>query len=88
MTPLASQSRHMAKATPMTPICSQMPKATENSTRQQMVERILTYMVNFTSPAARRPLESAPEKGYTMALNTLWIRMSHSTSSAASAERA
>ena len=40
-----------------------MPKRIENTTRQPMVEKRLTYMVNFTSPAARRPLESAPDNG-------------------------
>ena len=44
------------------------------------VEITETYMVNFTSPAARSPLLSAPEKGYAAALNTLWIKTSQITS--------
>ena len=57
------QSRHMAKATPITHRFIQIPKITEKTTLQKIVEKILTYIVNFTSPAARRPLERAPERG-------------------------
>lgn len=63
ITALTAQSRHMAKATPITPIFIQIAKITENSTRPTIVDIKLTYMVNFTSPTARRPFDKAPDKG-------------------------
>lgn len=57
------QSRHMARATPMTPMSIHIAKIMENRTRPAAVDKRLTYMVNFTSPAARRPLDKAPDKG-------------------------
>lgn len=74
------QSLTIAIAIPMTPICRITPKSQDNNKRTAMVDMTETYMVNFTSPAARNPLLSAPEKGYAMALNRLWIRTSHITS--------
>ena len=63
------QSLTIAIAIPMTPICRITPKSQDNNKRTAMVDMTETYMVNFTSPAARNPLLSAPEKGYAMALN-------------------
>ena len=57
-----------------------IPKSHDKSRRTAIVEITETYMVNFTSPAARSPLLSAPEKGYAAALNTLWIKTSQITS--------
>ena len=57
-----------------------IPKSHDKSRRTAIVDITETYMVNFTSPAARSPLLSAPEKGYAAALNTLWIKTSQITS--------
>lgn len=53
----------MPMATPMTPQPSHRPNSAENSSRAPMVREMDTTMVNFTSPAARRPLPSEPAKG-------------------------
>ena len=58
----------MAIAMPMTPICSVIPNSQDSSKRTARVEATDTYMVNFTSPAARSPLLRAPEKGKAMKL--------------------
>lgn len=39
------------------------PIRTDRATRTTMVENREIYMVNFTSPAARSPLEKGPEMG-------------------------
>lgn len=57
------QSRHIASAMPVTPRSRQIPNSTENTTLQPIVEKMLTYIVYLTSPAARSPFASAPEKG-------------------------
>lgn len=44
------------------------------------MEAIETYIVNFTSPAARSPLLSVPENGKAAALKILWISTSQTTS--------
>lgn len=74
------QSQTIAIAIPITPIFKTIPKSHDKSRRTAIVEITETYMVNFTSPAARSPLLSAPEKGYAAALNTLWIKTSQITS--------
>lgn len=61
----------MAMVTPTTPMSSTIPNSTENITRQTTVENIAANMVNFTFPAARRPLESGNAQGANRALNKL-----------------
>ena len=73
------QSQTIAIAIPITPISSVIPKRYDKSNRPKIVDAIETYIVNFTSPAARSPLLSAPEKGNITALNTLWISTSQIT---------
>ena len=41
--------------------------------RQTTVAKMEAHMVNFTSPAARRPEDSGPENGWTSAEKRLWI---------------
>ena len=73
------QSLTMAIAIPMTPISKIMPKRYDKRKRTTIVESMETYIVNFTSPAARSPLLSAPENGYAVALKMLWINTSQIT---------
>ena len=47
----------------MTPRSSQMPNTTDRDTRHTRVANREAYMVNFTSPAARSPLEKGPDTG-------------------------
>ena len=54
-------------AIPITPICRTIPNIHDSSRRTAIVDITETYMVNFTSPAARSPLLSAPAQGYAAA---------------------
>ena len=71
MTARIIQSQTIAMAMPVTPIWNVIPKRYDKSNRPKIVDAIETYIVNFTSPAARSPLLSAPENGNAAALNTL-----------------
>lgn len=71
--PLMHQSRPMARAMPTTPMFSHSPRMKERMVRQTTVAKMEDHMVNFTSPAARRPAESGLEKGCTRAAKALWM---------------
>ena len=79
ITALTIQSLTIASAIPITPMSNTMPRSQDKKSRTTIVEMIETYMVNFTSPAERSPLLKAPEKGYAVALKTLWISTSQIT---------
>ena len=73
---------------PMTPIPHTLPRMYDSISRLITVAPIETIVVNLTSPAARSPLLIAPEKGYTTALNRLWMNTSWITSVFVSASSA
>ena len=72
ITPLTTQSRHMAQAMPTTPICRTMANRMENTSRTPMVVNSEVTVVKRTSPAARNPLPRGSAKGNARALNRLW----------------
>lgn len=82
------QSQTIAIAIPMTPICSAIPKIQDSNRRTATVDMTETYIVNFTSPAARNPLLRAPENGNAEALNRLWINTRWMTSCFVSGSKA
>ena len=55
----------------MTPICSHNASTYDSIVRQTTVAKTEDHIVNFTSPAARRPEERGPENGWTKAENKL-----------------
>lgn len=84
--PLKTRSTLMPMATPITPRPSHRPKSREKNSLAAIVREIETNIVNFTSPAARRPFPSGPANGYASPLKILFISTSQITSDFASAE--
>ena len=70
-TALIHQSSTMASAIPMTPIHIHFASRKDRNVRHTTVANRDAHIVNFTSPAALRPEDSGPEKGYTNAENRL-----------------
>ena len=69
--PLIVQSKHIAKAIPITPILKYIAKLIENINLPKTVDAIETIIVYFTSPVALSPLLSGPENGNATVLNML-----------------
>ncbi len=71
--PFTHQSSPMARAMPMTPICSPRPRMKDSAVRQTTVAKMELHRVNCTSPAARRPDESGDVNGCITAAKQLWM---------------
>ena len=60
---LIHQSIAIASAMPMTPIPSHCASRKDRIVRQTTVAKMDAHIVNFTSPAARRPEDNGLENG-------------------------
>lgn len=65
------QSKHIAKAMPITPKFKYIAKIMDKINLPNTVEAIDTIIVNFISPAALKPLLNGPENGKATVLNKL-----------------
>ena len=74
-----SQSRHIARAIPITPRLHQIPRSTDKTNRTPMVVKREIPVVNRTSPVARSPFPRGSANGKTTAFAILWIRTSQIT---------
>ena len=64
------QSAHIAKAIPITPRFNVIPNIIESIPLTMTVLKIDIIVVYLTSPVARNPLESGPENGKAIVLNS------------------